>query len=160
MFKEAEMLRWPDFPACCGENFDSGVLKKIKEKPGVWLSTLPMYEYAFLALTAAMRKYGGELTPYIDDLFNQRMCPILLKYLSALTKYRVHRHLKLMKFDYCVKEMRKKPLVQEAREMNALAAATRAAIRNAVEDFIEEERFRFKRVKCPCKCGKVTSEEP
>lgn len=156
-FNEHEMLRWPDFPEAYGENYNSAVLKRIRNAPRRWLCSLPMYEYAYVALVCAIRKFGGNPKSYVIGLFYKKMLPILMHYYQILMPYRIHRWIHLANYDSYRLLINQKSLKAELEMMRSVTKGTRRMLRDAVCEFVEEGGptaiFSPSQCGCPC-CAK------
>lgn len=142
-----EMIRWPDWPESWSENYNAGVAKKIRDNPAAWLNSLPMYEYAFVVIQTAAEKYGGELPPFLDDLYDTRMVPILEAYYKKLMRYRVHRAILMRNYDSFRRIITEHSVIEEKAKMQKYAMQTRMALRAVAAQFIEERNGNITRAK-------------
>jgi len=133
-----DMLWWANFPANQHENVDHDVVEKIRDAPKKWLYSLPMYEYAYILCTVAAHKGGGEIGPYMEDLYKTRMNPILKAYYDKLFEYRFKRMIAAYNFDSMRKTLNPGMLTELLAEIRLYAMKTRKALRGVVMDFLEE----------------------
>lgn len=134
------VMRWPAWSESWWENYDYHILEKIKNKGWEWLNTLPMLEYAYTLVIVAMEKYGGKPLPYVNDLFANRMVPILASYDKRLLQYRVNKAILARRYASMQKYVNESTIGDQKREMIEFTKKTRHCLKAAVEQWIDFQR--------------------
>ncbi len=133
------MLTWPDYPECFGENYNHETVARIKEEGATkWLCSLPMFEYAYVLIMDAIEKYGGRVAPYIEELFSERMLPILNEYHKKLIEYRAFRMIHMRCYNSHHKIISDGGLRQKYHELQMLTKKTRVSLRGEIFKWVEE----------------------
>jgi hypothetical protein len=131
---------WPGLADQFGENYTHETFKSIREKGNIkWLCSLPMFEYAYTLVVDTAYRCGGKYEKYVDDLFTQRMLPILNQYHSKLMHYRFRRAILEQKWASMRNTVKDTDVMKEYRELRVYALKTRKALRGVVDDFIAEK---------------------
>lgn len=134
------MMWWPGLADQFGENYTHETYKSIREKGAIkWLCSLPMFEYAYILVVDTAYKYGGKPEPYIEDLFNTRMIPILNQWYQKLMTYRFHRSILEQKFESMKNILKDSDVMKEYRDIRVYALKTRKALRGVVQDYVDEK---------------------
>ena len=138
---ETDMLWWTNnLQSNQGVNYSLGMVTKLKTGGNKkWLASLPMYEYAYVLLTATMYRLGGKPEDYIEDLYKQRMAPILDAYYKKLAEYRVNCLLIARHDESMHAKLKTMSMTDETAKMRLYAYKTRKALRSVCDD-VEEER--------------------
>lgn len=131
-------ISWMDFPENQNENYCHEMVDKIKNHPRKWLASLPMFEYAYVLVTATAMRHGGKIEPYVTNLYETKMNPILKAYYDKLMHYRFRRTILMRHYASLEGKLTNTSLKQELRAMQKFTRQTRRALRGVVADFIEE----------------------
>ena len=126
------------FPENTNENYNHETWELIKDHPRKWLASLPMWEYAYVLVVICATQRGGTLDKYIDDLYKQRMNPILKAYYDRLVVYRIHRAILMRKYESMKNVLTDTSVAQELEEMRKYTIKTRRALRSVVKDFTDQ----------------------
>jgi len=139
MRTDMEPVLWAQFPQNQESNYTHDTIQRIKEGGDLkWLCSLPMYEYAYVLVVQAALRYGGDLNPFISDLYKTRMNPILKAYYDKLITYRIHRAILIERNASEQHYVTDKSLADEMAAMRVYTRQTRRALKNVVTDFIEQ----------------------
>lgn len=135
---DEDMLWWAGLPENQHENIDHDVIEKIKNNPKKWLYSLPMFEYAYVLTVLTAMKYGGSLDPYYEDLYLQRMNPILKMWYDRLARYRIRRMIHAGEFASMKASINNTTLTEELAQLRLYGMKCRKALRGAVTKFVDD----------------------
>lgn len=138
MYNEFDYWMWASAPECQTANYNYYTLDFFRKAPKKWLASLPMFEYAHILSVVTALRMGGDPDKYVEDLYIQRMNPILKAYYDKLARYRYHRAIFMRPTSNLKHKVNNTTLVDESAKMRAYAMKTRKALRNVCKDFEDE----------------------
>lgn len=140
MYDELSPFDWVKFPEMQNTNYNYLTFDKIRNAPGRWVNSLPLFEYAYVLCMLTAMRMGGEPTRFVDDLYNKHLNPVLAEYYKHLMKYRFIRGLHMRKYESMKPLITGKYLVDAQDEIKKETVKARKKMREICKRYEETHR--------------------